>query len=101
MKSVEFIGNVGRVPTKKTTKEGKEFVEFSVAINERDGAVFWVSCIMNGDTKISPFLVKGKQVFIRGPFSLSVYDGKPSLTVTAKEIHLLGGGEKGSVVDRK
>lgn len=105
MKKITCIGNVGREPQTRTTKDGREFVEFSLAINDSNKSTMWVSVIMNRASKVVEYITKGKQLYIEGNFSLEVYKGEPSMTIFANEVQLLGKSDQlqaeNSVVDRK
>lgn len=105
MKKLVIIGNVGREPQVRTTKNGKEFVEFSVAVSNSDKSTIWVSVIMNHSSKVVDYIKKGKQLYLEGTFSVEVYKGEPSITLFANEIKLLGNSDNSQktadVVDRK
>lgn len=91
MKKIIIIGNVGRVPALRTNKNGTEFHEFSVAVNDRDKTCLWVSVILRKTSeKVVPYLTKGKNVYIEGDFSLEVFRNEPSVTIYASDVQLLG-----------
>lgn len=104
MKKMVLIGNVGREPQTRTNKNGKEFVEFSIAVNDGNEDATWVSVIFNRTSKVIDFLKKGKQVYIEGKFDIDVYKGEPSITLYANDIQLLGtksDTNNSDIVDRK
>ena len=105
MKKLIVIGNVGRDPQTRTTKNGKEFAEFSIAVNNADKSTTWMSVIINKESKVVDYITKGKQLYIEGNFAVDVYKGEPSITIFANDVQLLGNSEKSQenadVVDRK
>lgn len=105
MKKIVLIGNVGREPVERVNSKGTAFYEFSLAVNEGNDEALWVSVIITGNrSKVLPYIVKGKQLYIEGSFSVDVFKGSPSVTVFANELLLLGksnGGNLEDVVDRK
>lgn len=103
MKKIVIIGNVGREPQVRTTKSGKNFTEFSVAVNDKEDTCLWVSVILNRESKVTDYLKKGKHVYVEGNFVLDVYKNEPTITVYANELQLLGSAKDSSnsdVVDR-
>lgn len=104
MKKLIVIGNVGREPQTRTTKNGKEFVEFSIAVNNADKSTTWISVVVNKSSKVTDYITKGKQLYIEGNFSVDVYKGEPSITLFANDVQLLGNADKSldtaDVVDR-
>lgn len=104
MKKLIVIGNVGREPQTRTTKNGKEFAEFSVAVNNADKSTTWISVVVNKSSKVTDYITKGKQLYIEGNFSVDVYKGEPSITLFANDVQLLGNAEKpqenADIVDR-
>lgn len=105
MKKLIVIGNVGREPQVRTTKNGKEFAEFSIAVNNADKSTTWISVIINKESKVTDYITKGKQLYIEGNFTVDVYKGEPSITLFANDVQLLGNADNskeiGGVVDRK
>lgn len=104
MKKLIVIGNVGREPQTRTTKNGKEFAEFSVAVNNADKSTTWISVVVNKSSKVTDYITKGKQLYIEGNFSVDVYKGEPSITLFANDVQLLGNADKSQenadIVDR-
>lgn len=90
MKRMILIGNVGREPVQRANAKGVEFFEFSIAVSDGDTA-FWVSVILRGKSRVVEYITKGKQLYVDGGFSISVYKGEPSVTVYADNVQLLGG----------
>ena len=110
MIKMQIIGNLGKDCTVNTVN-GKNVINFTVAHTEkyRDAQgnnqekTTWVDCAYWTDrTAVSPYLTKGKQVFVEGQpevRSFTRQDGTAgaSLSLRVRDIQLLGGrGETGS-----
>ena len=110
MIKLQVIGNLGKDCVVNTVN-GKNVINFTVAHTEkyRDSQgnnqekTTWVDCAYWTDrTAISPYLTKGKQVYVEGTpeaRSFQRNDGTPgsSLSLRVRDIQLLGGrGEAGS-----
>ena len=104
MKKLILIGNVGREPQTRTTKNGKEFAEFSIAVNNADKSTTWISVVVNKTSKVTDYITKGKQLYVEGNFTVDVYKGEPSITLFANDVQLLGNAnqsqENADIVDR-
>lgn len=104
MIKMQVIGNLGKDCVVNTVN-GKNVINFTVAHTEkyRDSQgnnqekTTWVDCAYWTDkTAISPYLTKGKQVFVEGQPEVRSYtrqDGTAgaSLSLRVREIQLLGG----------
>jgi len=104
MLKLQIIGNLGKDCVVNTVN-GKNVINFTVAHTEkfRDSQgtnqerTTWVDCAYWTDkTAISPYLTKGKQVFVEGNPEVKTFtrqDGTPgaSLTLRVRDIQLLGG----------
>lgn len=105
MLKCEIIGNLGADAQVKG-ENGKQFISFNVAHSDRwtDEAgttheqTQWVSCIINDvNTKVLPYLLKGKTVYVRGDARLRVFSSEKErrmvagMTINVREIELLGG----------
>lgn len=100
----ELIGYLG-ADAQVRNENGVVFTTFRVAHSERwndaagvqHDATQWIDCIMNGDPKVRPFLVKGQLVFVRGHLKTRVYSSEKArgfvagLTIAVVGIELLGG----------
>lgn len=110
MLKCELIGNLG-ADAKVVTENGYSFVSFNVAHTDkwRDNeeklheSTQWISCILNDvNAPVVQYLIKGKQVFVRGRVSLRCYSSEKArawvagMTVKVSELELLGGGDKPS-----
>src|ERR1041385_4259695 len=108
MIKLQVIGNLGKDCIVNTVN-GKNVINFTVAHTEkyRDSQgnnqerTTWVDCAYWTDrTAISPYLTKGKQVFVEGTPEVRSYtrnDGTAgaSLSLRVREVQLLGGREGG------
>jgi single-strand DNA-binding protein len=97
-----FIGNVGRDPEMRSTKNGKDVCSFSIAVNERkDGEPLWlqVSVFDKLAATCKQYLSKGKQVYIQGRLQVRKYekDGaeKTAVEIVANTVTFLGGRDDG------
>lgn len=105
MLKCEIIGNLGADAQVKG-ENGKQFISFNVAHTDKwtdeAGTVHeqtqWVSCIINDvNTKVLPYLLKGKTVYVRGDARLRVFSSEKErrmvagMTVNVREVELLGG----------
>ncbi len=112
MIKMQVIGNLGKDCVVNTVN-GKNVINFTVAHTEkyRDSQgnnqekTTWVDCAYWTDrTSISPYLTKGKQVFVEGTPEVRSFtrnDGTAgaSLSLRVREVQLLGGrGEGGSLL---
>jgi single-strand DNA-binding protein len=110
MIKLQIIGHLGKDCVVNTVN-GKNVINFTVAHTEkyRDSQgnnqekTIWVDCAYWTDkTGISPYLTKGKQVFVEGQPEVRTFTrqdgtGGASLSLRVREIQLLGGrGEGGS-----
>lgn len=101
MRRIEIIGNLGKDAEYKQAGS-TTVLNFSVATKgaKREAETLWVRCAVFGkraDT-LREFLVKGKQVFCRGPVEIKQWSssGKSGVDVemVCDEVELLGGGER-------
>jgi single-strand DNA-binding protein len=104
MIKMQIIGNLGKDCTVNTVN-GKNVINFTVAHTEKykdaqgnqQEKTTWVDCAYWTDrTALSPYLVKGKQVFAEGTPEVKTFsrqDGTAgaSLTLRVREVQLLGG----------
>ncbi|MER3498178.1 MAG: single-stranded DNA-binding protein [Chitinophagaceae bacterium] len=111
MIKLQVIGNLGKDCIVNTVN-GKNVINFTVAHTEkyRDSQgnnqekTTWVDCAYWTDrTGISPYLTKGKQVFVEGTPEVRTFtrnDGTAgaSLSLRVRDIQLLGGRESGGTV---
>lgn len=110
MIKMQVIGNLGKDCVVNTVN-GKNVINFTIAHTEKfkdsqgtnQERTTWVDCAYWTDrTSISPYLTKGKQVFVEGTpevRSFTRQDGTngASLSLRVREVQLLGGREGGTV----
>lgn len=104
MLQATLIGNIGADAVKQA-KDGREFVTFRVAHNDRwtdqsgteHSTTIWIDCILNGHPNVADYLKAGTQVYISGRITLRVYSSekdrcmKAGMTINVQSIELLGG----------
>ena len=78
---ITLLGNVGRAPEIKTSKAGKTYCAFSVAVNEGYGekkTTTWYNVSVWGEAAptASKILGKGSSVYIEGRPTYKPYAGK-------------------------
>ena len=99
MFNLEIRGNVGRDAEVFTSKSGNVSYKFSVCQRVKKGEQGqWVTAFLNESRgkALSQYLVKGQEVFLRGPVKAKAYtnkDGEVSvdLALTVDTLELLGG----------
>jgi len=109
MIKMQVIGNLGK-DCLVNTVNGKNVINFTVAHTEKykdsqgnnQERTTWVDCAYWTDrTALSPYLTKGKQVFVEGTPEIRTFtrqDGTSgaSLSLRIREVQLLGGRSEGS-----
>ena len=93
-----FTGKVGRDAELKTSKHGKPWLSFSVAVDETsEEATTWVRVAVFGElaTRLHPELKKGTEVYCEGRLKLESWTGKDGrertgLSVAAAKVEVLG-----------
>ncbi|RYZ78154.1 MAG: single-stranded DNA-binding protein [Moraxellaceae bacterium] len=110
MIKMQVIGNLGKDCVVNTVN-GKNVINFTVAHTEKykdsqgvnQEKTTWVDCAYWTDrTALSPYLTKGKQVFVEGTpevrsFTRQDGTGGASLSLRVREIQLLGGRSENAV----
>ena len=108
MIKLQIIGNLGKDCVVNTVN-GKNVINFTVAHTEKykdsqgnqQEKTTWVDCAYWTDrTAISPYLTKGKQVFVEGTPEVRTFTrqdgtGGASLSLRVREVQLLGGRADG------
>lgn len=82
MEKITIIGNIGKDAVLKTIN-GKQYCEFSVAVNKdyisSDGVevknTVWYS-VLTEKTKVAPYLKQGTKVYVEGRFQTKIYQNK-------------------------
>lgn len=94
MINATVAGNVGRDAEIKASKNGKDYVTFSVAVNSSKGDekhVTWVG-VRTMQTSIAPYVKKGDPITVVGDLALDTgKDGKSYLNMFATGVKLQGG----------
>lgn len=108
MNRIYIIGRLGKDPDFSVTSSGLEIAKFSVAVTrkrDRD-KTDWFNCTCFGTivTKlIKPFVHKGSQVSVSGPFQFEEYEKngekKYSNGIIVEELELLGSFSKSTDED--
>ncbi len=105
MNQAQFIGNLTADAVARTSHDGQgQYITFTVAVSNRqpDGTqqAQYIECTKNGDnSRLFPFLTKGKRVWVQGKISARAYtdkQGKPraSLDLRVYAFEFCGGGEQ-------
>ena len=77
MKIITITGNLTRDPVIKSTPQGRNLCDFTVAVNEKDSAMYFDITAWGSLGEIcAKYLKKGQKVAVHGSFGLSVYTGK-------------------------
>lgn len=96
MKKLQIIGTIGKDAEQKSTKNGKAYILFTVAINENykdtsgewANKTQWINCQLYGENIDPSRFVKGSKIFCEGKLDTSIYESKVNwyLTVNNYEI---------------
>lgn len=108
MNRLTIIGNLTHDPSSRTTNNGKEVCNFTVAVNRRQkdasgnnvADFFKIAAWGELGKSCQQYLAKGRKVAVVGPVSVSTYqaqDGstKANLDVMAQEVEFLSPRENG------
>lgn len=90
MKTIDLIGNVGRDAKQTTTANGKDIMRFSLGVTNRDGSTTWISVVATYRPNLVNYIVKGRQLFVRGDFDARVYNDEVEINCYADKIELIG-----------
>lgn len=106
MIKMQVIGNIGADAVQRETN-GRKYTTFNVAVSSKyknqDGSeterTTWVSCTRDGQSQVDQWLKKGRQVYVEGTPSVSLYtdnQGHPNcnLKLAVHRIELLGGKDE-------
>ena len=103
MNKTTIIGNLCRDPELRTTPQGINVCDFTVAVNGRkqgDDATYFRVTVWRGLADIcAKYLAKGRKVCVVGPVSARSYqaqngDTRVTLEVTAEDVEFLSSGPK-------
>ena len=106
MIKMTVIGNIGADAVQRETN-GRKYTTFNVAVSTKfknqDGSeterTTWISCARDGQSQIDQWLKKGRQVYVEGTPSVSLYtdnQGHPNcnMKLAVHRIELLGGKDE-------
>ena len=102
------IGNVGADAEQRETN-GRKYTTFNVAVSSKyknqDGSeterTTWISCSRDGHSNVDQYLKKGKQIYVEGTPSVSLYTDNQGrqqcgIRLSVHTIQLLGGKDEQS-----
>ena len=106
MIKMTVIGNIGADAVQRETN-GRKYTTFNVAVSTKyknqDGSeterTTWISCARDGQSPIDQWLKRGRQVYMEGTPSVSMFtdnQGHPNcnLKLAVHRIELLGGRDE-------
>lgn len=88
MINVLFNGRLGADAEVRQGKEGREFISFRVAVNEKRGGerkTSWMN-VRSANTKIAPYLKKGTLVSITGDEEVNTFISKNGETQFSRDV---------------
>lgn len=91
MKAITIVGTIGRDCEVRENKGG-EFATFSVAVNKgysRDAGTDWFQ-VNYYNTKLAPYLTKGKKVVASGSLDIVDKDGRTFYNIRANQVEFAG-----------
>ena len=91
MKVITIVGTIGRDCEVRENKGG-EFATFSVAVNKgysRDAGTDWFQ-VNYYNTKLAPYLTKGKKVVASGSLDIVDKDGRTFYNIRANQVEFAG-----------
>ena len=91
MKAITIVGTIGRDCEVRENKGG-EFATFSVAVNKgysRDAGTDWFQ-VNYYNTKLAPYLTKGKKVVASGSLDIVEKDGRTFYNIRANQVEFAG-----------
>lgn len=105
MNKVTLIGHLCQNAESATTQDGRPYIKLRMAVNHKvkgqDSVMFITAFYATKSQNIAQYLVKGRQVYVEGSFTLATYTDRnnqvvPAMTVNAYAVELLGSTEKQS-----
>lgn len=94
MIKLQVIGNIGKDATSQQIS-GNNYAKFSLAVRIDKDKTEWIDCLkLDKESKLAPYLTKGKTIFVEGRPSASAYKNKEekivsSLTIWVNEIEFI------------
>ena len=98
MKNLTIAGNLTKDAEVRTTPQGTNVTNFSVAVNDRrTKEVLYFDCSFwgQGGVAVSPFLKKGNSICSTGELGTREYNNKTYLTLNVSSLDLTGGRGNG------
>ena len=98
MKKLQIIGTLGDDAKSKQTKGGKNYLSFSVAVNENykdangewQDKTQWVSCQLYGDKVDATRFTKGSKIYCDGKLETAIYESKVIWYLTVNNYEIVG-----------
>lgn len=96
MRTITVSGNLGKDPEIRTTQNGTQVANFSMAVRHNrpdengDYGSDWFRCTVwgNRSSTVERFFRKGSHVVLSGDFEVSEYDGKTQLGINVSDFDL-------------
>lgn len=88
MIQVNFNGRLGADAEVRQSKEGREFITFSVAVNEKrngERKTTWMR-VRSDNMRIAPYLKKGSLVFISGNEDINTFTDKNGTVQFSRDV---------------
>src|SRR6059058_627645 len=85
-----FIGRLGKDPEQlKVTKEGKAYIQFSLAVDQSNNQTMWLNVTAWEKTAeaVEKYAHKGTPVFVQGKLQVQKYTDKKQVERTSVEIN--------------
>ena len=104
MLNMSIAGTVGKDAVLRKTNNGDAVLGFSIAVDngkDKNGnkrETTWVNCSIWGKRaeSLEQYITKAKKMVLTGRPSVSVYEGKGSLTLSVNDFTFMGGGDRQS-----
>jgi len=102
MLNMTIAGTVGKYAVLRKTNNGDAVLGFSIAVDngkDKNGnkrETTWVHCSIWGKRaeSLEQYITKAKKMVLTGRPSVSVYEGKGSLTLSVNDFTFMGGGDR-------
>jgi single-strand DNA-binding protein len=107
MQKLIIVGNVGQDAKIETTKNGKDYIKFSVATTKKVGdntQTTWHDCVKwlyeGKGAGVAQYIKKGDKIYIEGEVTANAYttnsnELRATLNVNVQTIELLGSKQEG------
>ena len=108
MKKLQIIGNIAKDAETKQTKGGKNFLSFSVGINEnyKDAngewvdKTQWVNCQLYGDKVDASRFTKGSKIYCDGKLETAIYESKVIWYLTVNNFEIVSKAIPTSIAEK-